>query len=94
MAGTSQRVTLKLRTMKKHMGWMDAKDDYVAMDGEKCVGRIYKEQGEAKWFWAANTSSFPAPPPNNGLAGSLEEAKQQFKQRYDEMKAQGVRPFA
>jgi hypothetical protein len=25
---------------------------------------------------------------------SLEEAKQQFKERYEEMKAQGVRPFA
>jgi hypothetical protein len=41
-----------------------------------------------------NTSPFPAPPPNNGLAPTLEEAKQQFKQRYLEMKAQGVRPFA
>jgi hypothetical protein len=36
---------------------------------------------------------FPAPLPNNGLAKSLEEAKQQFKQRYEEMKAQRVRPF-
>jgi hypothetical protein len=41
-----------------------------------------------------NTSPFPAPPPNNGLAKSLEEAKQQFKQRYEEMKDQRVRPFA
>jgi hypothetical protein len=29
--------------MKKHMGWGDAKDDYVVLDGEKSVGRIYKE---------------------------------------------------
>jgi hypothetical protein len=28
------------------------------------------------------------------LAYSLDEAKEQFKQRYKEMKAQGVRPFA
>ncbi len=28
------------------------------------------------------------------LAYSLDEAKEQFKQRYEEMKAQGVRPFA
>jgi hypothetical protein len=34
----------------------------------------------------------PAPPPNNGLANSLEKAKHQFKQRYEEMKAHGVRP--
>jgi hypothetical protein len=41
-----------------------------------------------------NASPVPAPPPHNGLAKSLEEAKQQFKQRYEEMKAQGARPFA
>jgi hypothetical protein len=34
---------LSLRTMKKHMAWGDAKDDYVVLDGEKSVGRIYKE---------------------------------------------------
>jgi hypothetical protein len=54
----------------------------------------YKEHGEAKWCWSVNTSPHPAPPPNNGLAKSLEEAKEQFKQRYEEMKAQGVRPFS
>jgi hypothetical protein len=45
-----------------------------------------------KWFWSVNTSPFPAPPPNNGIAKSLEEAKHQFKQRYEEMNARGVRP--
>jgi hypothetical protein len=87
-------MTLILRTMKKHMGWEDAKDDYVILHGEKSVGRIYKEHGEGRWSWSVNTSPFPAPPPNNGLAKSLEEAKQQFKQRYEELKARGVRPFS
>ncbi len=94
---TNQRknpaMTLVLRTMKTHMGWDDAKDDYVVLDRGKSVGRIYKVHSEARWSWSVNTSPFPAPPPNNGLAGSREEAKQQFKQRYEEMKAQGVRPF-
>jgi hypothetical protein len=31
---------------------------------------------------------------NNGVAYSLDQAKEQFKQRYEEMKAQGVRPFS
>jgi hypothetical protein len=57
--GTNQRMTLILRTMKKHMGWDDAKDDYAVLDGEKTVGRIYKEHGEARWFWSVNTSLFP-----------------------------------
>jgi hypothetical protein len=38
-----------------------------------------------------NTSPFSAPPPNNGLAKSLEEAKQWFRQRYEEMKAHEVK---
>jgi hypothetical protein len=40
-----------------------------------------------------NTSPFPAPPPDNGLAKSLDQAKQPFKKRYEEMMTQGVRPF-
>jgi hypothetical protein len=85
-------MTLILRTMKSHMGWEDAKDDYVVLDGEKSVGRIYKEHSEAIWSWSVNTAPFP--PPNNGLAKSLEEAKHQFKQRYEEKKAHGLRPFS
>jgi hypothetical protein len=92
--GTSPQMTLILRSMKKHMHWDDAKDDYAILDGDKTVGRIYREHGESRWLWSVNTSPFPAPPPNNGLASSLEEAKQQFKQRYEEMKTQGVRPFS
>jgi hypothetical protein len=69
-------------------------ESHPRVDGDRSVGRIYKEHGEAKWFLSVNFSPYPAPPPNNGLAMSLKEAKQQFKQRYEEMKAQGVRPFA
>jgi hypothetical protein len=86
-------MTLILRTMKKHMGWEDAKDDYVVLDSETSVGRIHKDTTSPRWIWSVNTSPYPAPPPNNGLAPTLEEAKRQFKVRYEEMKAQGVRPF-
>jgi hypothetical protein len=52
-------MTLILRTMKKHIGWDDAKDDYVVLDGEKRVGRIYKEMhGDPRWCWSINTSPF------------------------------------
>jgi hypothetical protein len=44
----SSTVTLILRTMKAHMGWEDAKDDYVVLDGERSGGRIYKDHSEAK----------------------------------------------
>jgi hypothetical protein len=68
-------MTLILRSMKKHMGWEDANDDYAVLDDEKTVGRIYRERGEDRWLWSVNTSPFPAPPPNNGLATSLEESE-------------------
>jgi hypothetical protein len=93
-------MALTLRTMNKHaqlMGWGDhwGEDDFVILDDEKrSVGRIHKEGTSPTWIWSVNTSPFPAPPPNNGLAPTLEEAKQQFKHRYLEMKAQGVKPFA
>jgi hypothetical protein len=42
------------------------------------------------WIWSVNTSPFPAPPPNNRVAPTLDEAKAEFKARYEEMKAAGV----
>jgi hypothetical protein len=80
--------------MKKHMGWDNAEDDYAVLDDDRSVGRIYRKHGEDRWLWSVNMSPFPAPPPNNGLTSSLEEAKQQFKERYEAMRAQGVRPFS
>jgi hypothetical protein len=65
-------MTLILRSMKKHMGWEDAKDDYVVLDGGKSVGRIYKEvHGDIRWCWSINTSPYPAPPPHNGVTKTL-----------------------
>jgi hypothetical protein len=55
------------------MGWEDAKADYVILDDGLSVGRIYKEYNDGRWCWSVNTN------PNNGLAKSREEAKQQFK---------------
>jgi hypothetical protein len=90
---------LILRTMDKHaqlMGWGDhwGDDDYVILDGERSVGRIHKDTTSPRWIWSVNTSPFPCPPPNNGVAPTLDEAKTAFKERYLELKALGVRPFA
>jgi hypothetical protein len=63
-------------------------DDYVVIDSDtaKRVGRVYPEmiRGVRKWLWFLQTE--PAPPPNSGTAGSLEEAAAQFKRRYQEVK--------
>lgn len=74
-------------------GW--SPDDYAVLDQDRTVGRIHGEtiHGEPRWRWSINTSPYPAPPPHNGLAKTLEDAKQAFKKRYEEMKRAGVRPF-
>jgi hypothetical protein len=65
-----------------------AEDDYAIVDPDlnKRVGRIYPEVilGEPKWLWFLQTE--PAPPPNSGKAGALEEAQAAFKRRYQEVK--------
>jgi hypothetical protein len=92
-------VTLILRTMNRHaqlMGRGDhwGEDDYVVLDQGRSVGRIYKEvHGDPRWCWSINTSPYPAPPPHNGVTKTLDDAKQEFKDRYEEMKRMGVRPF-
>jgi hypothetical protein len=79
------------------MGWGDhwGEDDYVLLDHGRSVGRMYKEtHGEPRWCWSINTSPYPAPPPHNGVTKTFDAAKQEFKNRYEEMKRMGVSPFA
>ncbi len=88
----SDGLTLVLREMREHArvrrydrhDWSE--DDYVVIDGETCVGRIYKEiiHWEPKWLWFLQT--VPAHLPNRGKADTLEEAKPRFKKRYQEVK--------
>jgi hypothetical protein len=63
-------------------------DDYavvVSTDGDTRVGRIYKEliHGTPMWRWILQTET--PPPPNQGMADSLEEAEADFKRRYQEI---------
>jgi hypothetical protein len=61
-------------------------DDYSAIDGETCVGRIYRERIQCEWRWLWFLRAHPALPQNSGVTGSLEEAEAQFKRRYAEVK--------
>ena len=49
-------------------------NDYAAVDDAR-FGRIYLERihGKTKWRWFLRT--LPAPPPNNGVSDTLDEAK-------------------
>ena len=44
-------------------------------------GRIYTQRihGEIRWVWWLQTN--PAPPPNTGIADTLNDAKAAFKKR-------------
>jgi hypothetical protein len=78
-------LTLILRRTYVHarvVGWnpkIPSHDDFCILDGERDVGRIYPEliHGKRKWLWFLQTE--PAPPPNRGMADTLEEAKTAFK---------------
>jgi hypothetical protein len=53
---------------------------------ERQIGRIYKERVPAgvKWLWSLQVAR--APPPNEGIADTLDEAKEAFAKRYEEVK--------
>ncbi len=83
-------MTLLLRKTRAHariQGWSEgwSEDDYVILDGERVVGRIYRQQihGEPRWLWFLQTD--PAPPPNSGMGVTLDEAKAAFKKRYEQV---------
>jgi hypothetical protein len=66
-------------------------DDYAVVDetqvvDERQIGRIYKERVPAgiKWLWSLQVAR--APPPNEGIADTLDEAKAAFAKRYEEVK--------
>jgi hypothetical protein len=62
--------------------WSD--DDYAVVD-ETLIGRIYRQlvDADVKWLWFLQT--VPAPPPNQGIADTLEEAKAALASRYEQV---------
>jgi len=67
-------------------------DDYAVVD-DTIVGRIYREMiiGKPKWRWFLQCipeagPGRPIPPPNQGMADTLDEAKAAFAKRYEEVK--------
>jgi hypothetical protein len=69
-----------------------SEDDYAVVD-DTIVGRIYREMilGKPKWRWFVQQtpeagSGRPIPPPNQGMADTLDEAKAAFAKRCEEVK--------
>ena len=76
-------------------GWVPSNrgnDDYAVVD-DTIVGRIHREMihGESKWRWFLQCipeagPGTPIPPPNQGMADTLDEAKAAFAKRYEEVR--------
>lgn len=64
-------------------GWSE--NDYAVIDGETRVGRIHGEliHGRLEWLWFLQIGAVP--PPTQGMAATLEEAKADFERRYAEV---------
>ena len=67
-------------------------NDYAVVD-DTLVGRIYREMilGKPKWRWFLQSipeagPGRPIPPPNQGMADTLDEAQAAFKKRYEEVR--------
>src|SRR5258707_8803520 len=84
-----QAMTLLLRRQnaqdrhegREPFGWKD--DDYAVLDDETVIGRIYRERlptGD-KWCWFLQVMG--APPPNRGIADTLDEAKAGIAASYE-----------
>ncbi len=68
---------------REPLDWSE--DDYAVVD-ETCIGRIYRHHVPAGWKWLWFLQTVPAPPPNNGVADTLDEAKAALAKRYAEVK--------
>jgi hypothetical protein len=79
-------------------GWDSShwRDDEYAVADDTIVGRIYREMvlGKPKWRWFLQQipeagPGRPIPPPNQGMADTLDEAQAAFAKRYEEVKRGG-----
>jgi hypothetical protein len=66
--------------------------DYAVVE-DRIVGRIYRDMilGKPKWRWFPQQipeegPGRPIPPPNQGMADTLDEAKAAFAKRYEEVR--------
>jgi hypothetical protein len=88
---SSEAMTLVLRMQEAqnriegHESVERGVDDYAVLV-ETHIGRIYSQQLPAglKWHWSLEVA--PASPPNQGIAGTLDEAKAALVKRYEEVK--------
>ena len=68
--------------------WPDREQDYVAADGERRIGRVYRLAGVAeRWKWNMTASIGNRLGSTGGIAGTRDEACDAVERQYEVMKA-------
>jgi len=75
---------LKLSPTRKHYRIGD-KDDYVVLDGDRVIGRIFLQPQAPEgppWFWTITAPDIPPSLDERGYSATREEAMAAFKARW------------
>ena len=68
--------------------WPDREQDYVAADGERRIGRVYRLAGVAeRWKWNMTASIGNRLGSTGGIEGTRDEACDAVELQYEVMKA-------
>lgn len=81
--GGRTQATLTLARTFKYFGFGDV-DDYVVLDGDRVIGRIFKPPQALSyrpWFWTITAIEKPPSVDNRGYAATREDAMANFKAR-------------
>jgi hypothetical protein len=85
----STTLLLRRATISRFSGsWSD--DDFEVFDGERMVGRIFRQVGGKAWFWGMSLQLTQARE-SYGTAENLDDAKAAFKTKYEKWKARPPR---
>jgi hypothetical protein len=80
-------VSLLLSPTSKYFGvGVGDKNDFVVLDGGRCIGRIFLHpQGPqgTPWFWTITAADIPPSTDKRGYSATREEAMADFKERWN-----------
>jgi hypothetical protein len=81
-----QMNSLVFKTMRSQYGsGFDARNDYVVIDGDRVVGRIFLSPAsppDRNWMWTITARDYPRSIHSRGYSETREQAMAEFKARW------------